>query len=554
MKQVQFTLILSVLFCSVALQSQNVGIGTSDPDSSAVLEITSTDRGVLLPRLTTGQRVSVSNPAIGLLVFDTNTESFWFYETAGWLELNGGMPDKITDADNDTKIQVENNADEDIIHFDMAGTEFFRMDSGRLEVLNTGKSLFIGQRAGEADDLSDNRNVFIGESAGRFNTTGINNVALGYQTLNSNVDGNNNNAIGYNALNNNIGSNNNAFGNSALKNNGTGEKNTVMGDSAMYRNGGGSENTAIGNFAGHFNILGSRNVMIGNSAGKGLGIHNKHDNVLIGYEAGGESHGSNNVFIGSQAGKTAGASNRLYIENSNSSSPLIYGEFNNDLLRINGTLNINNAYSFPVSDGTSGQVMQTNGSGSLSWANKTTNTDDQTVDALVLNGSTLEISIENDGQAAVTVDLSSLAPVGSIMMYYGISAPANWLICDGSTFNAATYPQLDALLEGNTLPDFSGRFAMGVGDSGTAGSTNHTFASGGGEEKHTLSTGEMPAHKHNVTITYREGSEQGSSNNYSDLGGGSSSSSTYTSASKGGGNAHNNLPPYLTVNYIIKAK
>jgi hypothetical protein len=52
------------------------------------VEIASTDRGVLLPRLTTAQRVAVSKPAIGLLVFDSTTESFWFYETTGWLEVH----------------------------------------------------------------------------------------------------------------------------------------------------------------------------------------------------------------------------------------------------------------------------------------------------------------------------------------------------------------------------------------------------------------------------------------------------------------------------------
>mgnify|MGYP000312505511 CR=1 FL=1 len=66
----------------------------------------------------------------------------------------------IEDADNDTKIQVEESADEDIIRFDLGGTEFMRLDSGRIEVLNTGGSIFLGYEAGESDDFSSNKNVF----------------------------------------------------------------------------------------------------------------------------------------------------------------------------------------------------------------------------------------------------------------------------------------------------------------------------------------------------------------------------------------------------------
>ena len=87
----------------------------------------------------------------------------------------------ITDADGDTRIQVEKGMDDDTIRFDMNGTEHFRMGNGRLEVLNTGGSLFIGDGAGANDDLSDNNNVFIGDSAGTNNTLGFYNVANGYR-------------------------------------------------------------------------------------------------------------------------------------------------------------------------------------------------------------------------------------------------------------------------------------------------------------------------------------------------------------------------------------
>ena len=62
---------------------------------------------------------------------------------------------------------------------------------------------------------------------------------------------------------------------------------------------------------------------------------------MIGFESGAFNLGSGNVFIGSRAGRdTENISNRLYIENTSTFSPLIYGEFDNDLVRVNGDLDI----------------------------------------------------------------------------------------------------------------------------------------------------------------------------------------------------------------------
>ncbi len=71
----------------------NKGIGTSSPDSSAVLDVYSSDKGMLLPRLTTTQRMNIPNPATGLLVFDSDLFGFWFFDGTQWLPLGGsGVP------------------------------------------------------------------------------------------------------------------------------------------------------------------------------------------------------------------------------------------------------------------------------------------------------------------------------------------------------------------------------------------------------------------------------------------------------------------------------
>ena len=74
MKKIIF---LSLLFISTLSISQ-VGIGTTSPDPSSVLDITATDAGLLVPRLTTTQRDALSSPATGLLIFNTTTRSFQY--------------------------------------------------------------------------------------------------------------------------------------------------------------------------------------------------------------------------------------------------------------------------------------------------------------------------------------------------------------------------------------------------------------------------------------------------------------------------------------------
>ncbi len=66
-----------------------VGIGTTDPHISSVLEMESTTQGVLTPRMTTLQRVAIATPADGLLVFDIDESVFYFYNGTSWVPLEG---------------------------------------------------------------------------------------------------------------------------------------------------------------------------------------------------------------------------------------------------------------------------------------------------------------------------------------------------------------------------------------------------------------------------------------------------------------------------------
>ncbi|WMI65284.1 hypothetical protein RBH94_14620 [Aestuariibaculum sp. YM273] len=79
-------LALFALCLSFSLNAQ-IGIGTTDPDSSSILDITSETQGMLTPRMTSTQRLVISQPATGLLVFDTNENAFYNFDGSSWVKL-----------------------------------------------------------------------------------------------------------------------------------------------------------------------------------------------------------------------------------------------------------------------------------------------------------------------------------------------------------------------------------------------------------------------------------------------------------------------------------
>jgi len=85
--------LIAALSFAYITHGQNVAITDDDgytADSSAMLDINSTDKGVLIPRLTTAQRLIINNPATGLLVFDSDEGSFFFYNGTEWSNLSSG--------------------------------------------------------------------------------------------------------------------------------------------------------------------------------------------------------------------------------------------------------------------------------------------------------------------------------------------------------------------------------------------------------------------------------------------------------------------------------
>jgi hypothetical protein len=313
------SLALITIFCigmAANAQKDNVGIGTAKPDQSALLDLNSSTKGLLMPRMSLQQRNLIQSPANGLMIYQTDFLSgFYFFDGNAWKPVVS---------------ETNANSVADAINWGLTGNVGTNPTSNFVGP-GDGANLRVrssGYNAGYLDGT--NKHATWGTHAGAafINTAASTivqeNVAIGHYALSSN------NAVsGYT---------------------GVGGNNVAIGSLSQYQSTSGSQNVSIGSIALRDVLSGNRNMAIGSSSLAGLTTGNENiaigiatlsgnngsNNTAIGFQAGFSATGtaSNNLFLGNQAGFSETGSNKLYLSNSNTALPLVYGDFSAKFISI----------------------------------------------------------------------------------------------------------------------------------------------------------------------------------------------------------------------------
>ncbi|HYV93832.1 MAG TPA: tail fiber domain-containing protein [Chitinophagales bacterium] len=279
----------------------NVGIGTTSASGSALLDLTSTTKGMLVPRMTKTQRDAITSPATGLLIYQTNTTpGFYYYSGSAWTAVSakskgwnltgnsGTNPtvDFLGTTDAQPLVFKVNNQKAGYIDLNGCcagsnsntgfGFETLNSNTGSAnssfgyQALSFNTTGFQNTAAGSqalSSTTSGYANTALGEETLLSNTTGYYNTATGCQSLNANTTGFGNVADGVSALAfNTIGLYNTAGGRSALQNNNTGNYNVATGMEALFGNTTGNYNTAIGSYGDVNSGTYSNTTVIGSAA------------------------------------------------------------------------------------------------------------------------------------------------------------------------------------------------------------------------------------------------------------------------------------------------
>ena len=368
-----------LFFWSIAIQAQ-VGIGTTSPDPSSILDISASNKGVLVPQVSltnvTNTTTPINSPAPGLLVWNTNAGvtggsgiGFYFFNSAQWIMISSTTTPKGT-------------LDES---YDDGGPGV-----GRTILATDGPVVVGGEDGMEVTGSFGNGDAIANGSGARlyFNP----NKAAFRAGSTTGSQWNNTNAGNYSV----------GFGNST----------SAGGESSLVA---GSFSTAPGRFS----------AALGRFAEASSYAEFAIGSYPTSYTPTGVTafNLSDRAFVIGNATSSANRSNAFEVWK-------------------DGRVIINEAYALPTSDGTTGQVLETDGGGNVNWS---------------------------------TVSGGDVVPSGAIFAFPTNTAPTGYLICDGSAVSRTTYANLFALIgitygNGNgtttfNLPDYRGQFLRG-NDSG----------------------------------------------------------------------------------------
>lgn len=335
-------IVILLVFVNSAVAQGHVGVGTKTPDPSAMLDITSTNSGLLIPRIAL-QAINVAAPVIapiatGVTVFNTNPAViggsgigyyYWSQVTSTWVKLSASN-DPATDwslignIGTNPDVNFLGTTDDKDLVFKTKNVEGIRMNSADQSV-GIGVAPLNGVRVNvkgtiRTDDKYDLDNAsfvsnggdpaqlstFVGRGAGTVISTGISNTFIGASAGSKTTIGNSNTFIGDDAGRSNTTGKENVYigisaGGADFGGIGTGIGTVGIGPFAGSKNGG-TSNVFIGDHSGIENLNATKNTFVGGYTGFSI-VNGGSSNTFIGYEAGRLATSGNNTFVGTESGK-----------------------------------------------------------------------------------------------------------------------------------------------------------------------------------------------------------------------------------------------------------
>ncbi|HTJ48121.1 MAG TPA: hypothetical protein VL443_01610 [Cyclobacteriaceae bacterium] len=472
-----------------------VGVNNTTPDPSSTLDLTATDKGILVPRMTTTQRTAIASPANALMVFDITLGKFCYYTNSQW-----NVVESIWNRGTGTNISYTgqvgvNNATPD--------------PSSTLDLTATDKGILVPR-------MTTTQRTAIASPA---NALMVFDITLGKFCYYTNSQ--------WNVL-------------ESIWNRGTGTNISYTGQVGV-NNATPAASSVLDLTATDKGILIPRMTTTQRQAisspDEALLVYD--NTVKAFYYYSNSQWNTLDTWIKVTGGISYTGQVGVNISTPDASSTVDITSTSKGLLIPRMTTAQRQAITTPA---TSLMVFDTNDSrfyfyNSGQW---------YAVNALDrLAGST---AITHTGNITVTGTVTATnfsgvtgtVPTGSIIMWYGTgsttpSIPTGWALCDGT----------------NGTPDLRGRFIVGYG---TNDSDYSAVKNTGGEKKHALTVGELPAHSHTYTIRSNWGNDGGVAYAQGEDGGTTATVSTNTSGGSGTttGATHENRPPYYVLAFIMK--
>lgn len=348
------SLLFSLLLLSFSEKAfaQSLAVNTTGvaANSSAILDVSSSSKGVLIPRVAltgTGDVATIPGAVTSLLIYNTATVSnvtpgYYYWNGAAWTRVVTGSAWSLT-GNSGTSAATNFIGTTDNVPL------VFKVNNQKAGLIDVAANLFLGYQAGTGNTGAENTglgyqalnslangydNTAVGTYSLASNIAGTGNTAagawaltytnatsfnsgFGFNAMSHNSSGSNNSGFGAYALDGNpfvTGSDNTAAGYQAMKNNTDGNRNSAYGTESLFSNYSGSENAAIGYQALYSNTTGNYNTAAGSKALRNNSSTGSY-NVAVGYVAMQNNSGSYNTGVGYSTLVSNGGTNNTAVGN-----------------------------------------------------------------------------------------------------------------------------------------------------------------------------------------------------------------------------------------------